>query len=175
MNFATASSDPLSMYSAGVRNINDGTNDTKDTDDRLAAKLALSLVSKAWREIALEFLFKSLVIDLNVLSWDTPRHTMTKSLQGPFRFVKHIMVSGYLPDPPTEEAFVSLMRVLKLCRNLIIFQQVSDFLHTCPPFLYDTLFATCGPSLRRLDLDHYLELPLDFLSLLKKRPVLNIL
>lgn len=102
-----------------------------DFDDKktLKHKVLLSLICKAWRTIALEFLFEYLLIDLSKLERKIQLYDAIDSylnLSYALRHVRHIR--GRRSDPfITRNCELQLARLLHLCSNLKTYE---DNLHT---------------------------------------------
>lgn len=137
-------------------------------------KLAVSKVSKRWRTISLEYLFESLLFNMDDDTPDFGLHPIvSESLDhgaaGHLRYVKHLRArsSSLLSWPGA--SFAILMTILEGCCNLAIFQYtVSHSYSRKSPPLFHTLFDTCNTSLRRLELSFNAILPANFFVILEK-------
>lgn len=126
----------------------------KRNSDETATKLSASLVSKAWRSIAIEYLFETLHFDLDKLANKAAQGDLAGPMSGPntpFRHTRHADAYHGYDTAADPEKFQALIRVLGLCSDLRIFEQTLEGVGQNPSF-FAAFLSTCGGPLQRWEI-----------------------
>lgn len=126
----------------------------------IAVKIALSMVSKTWRSIALEFLFESLSLHLAALNQLVDEAEESSSFDNIERLFRHVR---YMNVKSADRPFIRnslppvrcepLLRVLQHSPNLSVFRFTAGIWHDIPSSFGSTLLSYCGHSLQSLSLE----------------------
>lgn len=138
-------------------------------------KISFSMVSKGWRDVATEYLFESLVVDVEKIPRRIHQYNpfvAQDRLSSPFRYVRCLEVysswqyASWAAHQPIEAYFAPLERMFHYSPDLVVFKHRLNY---TPPSLFTTLLAECGRSIRSIDIASNYSLPRDILGLIAEK------
>lgn len=142
---------------------------------QMADKIAFSVVSKGWREVATEYLFESITVDVDRIPDRINRYDpflASDRSSSPFRYVQCLEVysswhyASWTPHQPAEEYFGPLERLFSYCPKLVVFKH---HLNYTPHSVFVAFLNGCGGSVRSIDLGSDYSLPRDLFTLLTEK------